>query len=148
KAAGFDPRKLHRGGARVIPWRRAFGRRMDCLWHLGRCEQAYAECEPVEEAFSWLCAQCEHAGRTDDLERIVGRHRTRCPDDPTTPYWQAIVHWNRKEYAKAVPCFEEHLRVAPVRRRFDWYSENKRFRCFVRLGRLDEALVALLEAKK
>jgi hypothetical protein len=148
KAAGYVPRHSPVRGTLDRQWDQARHRRTYCLWRLGRWEQAYDECEPVEDTFHWLSQVFEAPDRTDDLERLVGRHRSRFPADTTLPYWQAIIHWNRREYAQAIPLFEEHLRGATIPYRFDWQAENKRFRCLVRLARLDEARAACVDARK
>jgi tetratricopeptide (TPR) repeat protein len=160
--AGFDPRRAFPVGAAavtlnstfpVLPgvnadrqWDLVRHHRVCCLCRLGRWEQAYDESEPAEVTFHWLAQVFEQPNRTDDLERLVERHRKRCPADGTIPYWQAIVHWNRGEYAPAIPHFEEHLRLGKIPYLFQPQAEGRRFRCFVRLGRLDEARAACVEA--
>src|SRR5262249_19694030 len=52
------------------------------------------------------------------------------------------------EYAKAVPLLEEHLQRAKEPYRFPWQAEDKRFRCLIRLDRLDQARATVLNAKQ
>ncbi len=144
KAAGHVPeaQRAHRSKADK-DWDRIRHRRAYCLWKLGRWEQAYDECEPAKDTFRWLSQVFEAPERVDELQRLVDRHQARHPGDETLPYWQGVVHWHRKEYAKAIPCFEEHLRKAKLPYLFELRATDRKFRSLIRLDRLDEARAML-----
>ncbi|WP_165246981.1 tetratricopeptide repeat protein [Paludisphaera soli] len=118
-------------------------RRLGCLVRLGRWEQAYEECTPVEDAFDLIGLNLQLKGRIDDLARLVERHRPKFPESPTVVYWDAMTHWERGEYAEAVALFDAHLRSPNPIRRYDSEATAKKFRSLIRLDRLDEARAML-----
>ncbi|MDG3007798.1 hypothetical protein [Paludisphaera mucosa] len=133
-AAGCGP-----GPAVDADWDRIRNRRINCLFRLGRWEQAYDECEPTKATFDRLCQLLEEAGRVDDVEKLAARHRRRAPDDPALAFWEAAVRWSRGEYAEALPLLDDYLRRAEPPRERARAAMDRKFRSLVHLGRLDEA---------
>jgi hypothetical protein len=142
-AAGRGPTRLQKAGIDANwedkTWERARLRRVECLYRLGRWEQAYAECDPPDRTFHQLAQRFEGQDQWDDLGRLATLHRARVPADPASDLWQAVAHFGRKEYAAAIPSVEAYLKRVTVREREDHRAFQVKFRSEVRLGRLADA---------
>jgi hypothetical protein len=147
-AGGYTPAHRDRPAAADKGWDRVRHRRAYCLWRLGRWEQVYDQCEPAKDTFHWLSQMFAGPEHAEDLQRLVDRHRARFLAYTTLPYCQPVVYWHHKDYARAVPLFEEHLRVGQLPYYFELQARDRKFRGLVRLGRLDEARDMLHPPKK
>jgi hypothetical protein len=120
-------------------WEHARNRRVECLYRLGRWDQAYAECNPKDRTFHQLAQRFDGQKQWDLLAALVARHRERVPSDAQSDLWQAVAHFGKAEYAAAIPLVDAYLAQVPFRQREDHRAFQVKFRSQVRVGRLDDA---------
>lgn len=120
-------------------WERARDRRTECLYRLGRWEQAYAECHPADRTFHQLAQWFEGRKEWDALTRLVVEHRERVPQDARSDLWQAVAHFGTGEYAAAIPLAEAYRARVTFRQAQDHRAFQVKFRSEVRLGRVEDA---------
>lgn len=120
-------------------WERARDRRTECLYRLGRWEQAYSECHPADRTFHQLAQRFEGQKEWDALAKLIAKHRDRVPQDARSDLWQAVAHFGKGEYAAAIPPAEKYLAQVTYRQGQDHRAFQVKFRSEVRLGRVEDA---------
>jgi tetratricopeptide (TPR) repeat protein len=120
-------------------WDRARSARVECLYQLGRWEQAYDECAPAASTFDQLAQRLEGRKDWDRLGQLVARHRGKAPADPKADLWQAVAHFGRREHEQAVAAAGRYFAAVPDRTSQHHLALKVKVRSEVRLGKVDDA---------